>query len=293
VARNWPSRPVERADIYICRLNHLPGESERSLASVAYGNHTTNYQQARAFGGPGLLRFTQPNFQIEIRMVLNSVGKGWEVQQMERINEARLRCLLVSSKDSVHLKTVVAMLHAKGIQTEGGLHRPWRSTSFESSVMVSLEVHPKASVLYKELETPPGTGPTLVSSPAPSSLMERGNRKFLPEFFARPKQPGPTDSGRFWGKSARLPRSEIKSNWLRLNSDRDPLRIAGDSCTHHPNFYLVRLSDIDAALEEGSIPILIRCAVTSPVNEPSLRCPHRRWYICSPLTLPKPLLHGK
>jgi hypothetical protein len=135
-------------------------------------------------------------------MVLNSVGKGWEVQQMELINEARLRCLLVSSKDAAHLKTVAAMLHAKGIQTQEGLHRPWRSSSFESSVMVSLEDHPKASVLYKELETSPGTGPTLVPSPAPSRLMERGKRKFLPEFFARPKQPGPTDSGRFWGNRA-------------------------------------------------------------------------------------------
>jgi hypothetical protein len=58
-------------------------------------------------------------------MVLNSVGKGWEVQQMELINETRLRCLLVSSKDAAHLKTVVAILHAKGIQTQEGLQRPW------------------------------------------------------------------------------------------------------------------------------------------------------------------------
>jgi hypothetical protein len=113
------------------------------------------------------------------------------------INEARLQYLLVSSKDPAHLKTVVAMLHAHGIQTEEGLHRPWRSASFESSVMVSAEDHPKASVLYKELEIPPGTGPTLVSSLAPASLLERGKRKFLLEFFARSKQPEPTTSGHF------------------------------------------------------------------------------------------------
>ena len=58
---------------------------------------------------------------------------------MEWINESRLRCLLVSSKDPAHLKTVVAMLHAHGIQTEEGLHRPWRSASFEPSVTVSPE----------------------------------------------------------------------------------------------------------------------------------------------------------
>jgi hypothetical protein len=48
------------------------------------------------------------------------------------------------------------MLEAHGIQTEEGLHRPWRAASFESSVMVSLKDHPTASVLYKELEIPPG-----------------------------------------------------------------------------------------------------------------------------------------
>jgi hypothetical protein len=43
------------------------------------------------------------------------------------------------------------MLQAHGIQSEEGLHRPWRSAAFESSVMVSLDDHPKASALYKEL----------------------------------------------------------------------------------------------------------------------------------------------
>jgi hypothetical protein len=149
-------------------------------------------------GGPDPFRFTQPpNFQIETRMIPSSVVKGWGVTKMEWINEARLRCLLVSSKDPAHLKTVVAMLHAHEIQTEEGLHRPWRSASFESSIMVSPEDYPKASVLYKELEIPPGTGPALVSSLAPPRLMERGKRKLLPEFFAKPKKPEPTDFGRY------------------------------------------------------------------------------------------------
>jgi hypothetical protein len=69
------------------------------------------------------------------------------------------------------------MLHKHGIQTEEGLHRPWRSTNFESSIMVSPEDHPKASVLCRELDVLPGTG---TSSLAPSRLMERGTRKFLP-----------------------------------------------------------------------------------------------------------------
>jgi hypothetical protein len=116
---------------------------------------------------------------------------------MEQIDEARLRCLLVSSKDPTHLRTVVAMLQAHGIQTEEGLHRPWHSVTFESSVMVLLEDHPKASALYKELQIPPGSGRMLASSPAPSRRMESGKRRFLPEFFARRKQPESTDSGRF------------------------------------------------------------------------------------------------
>jgi hypothetical protein len=37
---------IERADIYMSRLNHLPGESERSLAFVAYRKHARACQQA-------------------------------------------------------------------------------------------------------------------------------------------------------------------------------------------------------------------------------------------------------
>jgi IS66 Orf2 like protein len=69
--------------------------------------------------------------------VPGSVGKGWGVQQKEWINEARLRRLVVSSKDPAHLKTVATMLHANGIQTEEVLRRLWRSASFESLVILS------------------------------------------------------------------------------------------------------------------------------------------------------------
>jgi hypothetical protein len=83
---------------------------------------------------------------------------------MTRISEARLRCLLVSSDDPARMKTVAAMLHAQGIQTEEGLHRPWRSGRFESSILVSAEDYSKASVLFKEFEIAPHPGPALVSS---------------------------------------------------------------------------------------------------------------------------------
>jgi hypothetical protein len=63
--------------------------------------------------------------------------------------------------------------------------------------MVSPEDYPEALVFYKKFEIPPGTGPTLVSSLAPSRLMERGKRKLLPEFFAKPKKREPTDFGRY------------------------------------------------------------------------------------------------
>jgi hypothetical protein len=121
---------------------------------------------------------------------------------MEWADETHLRCLLVCSKDLAHLKAVVAMLHDHGIQTEEGLHRPWRSDSFEPSVMVAPGDFLTASVLYEESEIFPGNGPTLVSSLAPSRLAEGGKRKFLSEFFARRKQPEPTDSGRSWENRA-------------------------------------------------------------------------------------------
>jgi hypothetical protein len=169
------------------------------LVFVAYRNQL-HYRQARPGTEP--LGFTQPNFEIENRLIVSSVGKGWGVRQMEQITQARLQCLLVSSKDAAHVKAVVAILEAHGIQTEEGLHRPWRAAGFESSVMVSLKDHATASVLYKELEFPPGTGPALVSSSAQSRIMKSGKRKLLPEFFARRKQPGPTASGRFWENRA-------------------------------------------------------------------------------------------
>jgi hypothetical protein len=121
---------------------------------------------------------------------------------MDWADETRSRCLLVSSKDSAHLKTIIAMLHDHGIQTEEGLHRPWRSDNFEPSIMVALEDFLRASGLYKELEIAPATGPTLVSSLASSRLTEHGQRKLLPEFFARHKQPEPTNSGRSWENRA-------------------------------------------------------------------------------------------
>ena len=115
---------------------------------------------------------------------------------MECADETRSRCLLVSSKDSAHLKTVIAMLHDHGIQIEEGLHRPWRSASFESSIMVAPEDFLRASALYDDLRISPVTSPTLDSSLAPSRRTERGKRKLLPDLFSKPKQPRPTDSGR-------------------------------------------------------------------------------------------------
>ena len=121
---------------------------------------------------------------------------------MEWVDETRLRCLLVSSKDPAHLKTVIGILHNHGIQAEEGLHRPWRSDSFEPSVMVAPEDFVTASVLYKESEIVPETGPTFVSSLAPPRLMERGKRKFLRGFLAKPKQPEPINSARSWENRA-------------------------------------------------------------------------------------------
>jgi hypothetical protein len=121
---------------------------------------------------------------------------------MDWAEETRLRCQVVSSKDPAHLKTVIGILHDDGIQTEEGLHRPWRSDSFEPSVMVAPEGFLTASVLYKESEIVAGTGPTLVSSLVPPRPMERGKRKFLPGFFAKPKQPEPINSARSWENRA-------------------------------------------------------------------------------------------
>jgi hypothetical protein len=116
---------------------------------------------------------------------------------MEWADETCSRCLLVSSQDSAHLKTVIAMLHDHGIQTEEGLHRPWRSASFESSVMVAPEDFFRASVLYKELDVSAGIEPSLVPNSASSMLLEPEKRRLSLDFFAKPKQPKATDLGRY------------------------------------------------------------------------------------------------
>ena len=52
-------------------------------------------------------------------------------------------------------------------------------------------------MLYKELEIPAGIEPTLVPNLASSMLMERGERRVSPDFFAKPKQPEPIVFGRY------------------------------------------------------------------------------------------------
>jgi hypothetical protein len=116
---------------------------------------------------------------------------------MEWVDETRLRCLLVSSKDRALLKTVTGVLHDHGIQTEEGLHRPWRSATFESSVMVTPEDFLRASVLYKELEVSAGIESSLVPNSASSMLLEPEKRRLSLDFFAKPKQPKATDLGRY------------------------------------------------------------------------------------------------
>jgi hypothetical protein len=83
---------------------------------------------------------------------------------MDWANGTRWRCLLISSKNPAYRKSVIAMLHANGIQTEEGLHRPWGAAGFESAIMVSSEDFSKASALYNELETPAGANFMVVSS---------------------------------------------------------------------------------------------------------------------------------
>jgi hypothetical protein len=116
---------------------------------------------------------------------------------MEWVDETCSRCLLVSSKDPAHLKTVVGMLHDHGIQTEEGLHRPWRAATFESSVMVAPEDLLRASVLYEELGASAGIEPAPVPNSASSMLLEPGKRRLSIDFFAKPKQPKATDFGRY------------------------------------------------------------------------------------------------
>jgi hypothetical protein len=123
---------------------------------------------------------------------------------MEWKNEVRVRRVLVSSQDPAHLKTVIAMLHAHGIQTEEGLHRPWHSAAFESSVLVSPEDYPEASVLYKESGIPAEIEPTLLPNLASSRRTERGKGELSSDFVAKPKQPEPTDFGRYLKNRASL-----------------------------------------------------------------------------------------
>jgi hypothetical protein len=89
---------------------------------------------------------------------------------MEWANGTRWRCLPVSSKNPAHVKSVIAMLHANGIQTEEGLHRPWRAAGFESAIMISPEDFPKATVLYNELQTLAGANFMVVSSPGSTGV---------------------------------------------------------------------------------------------------------------------------
>jgi hypothetical protein len=66
---------------------------------------------------------------------------------MEYNRETHLQCLLVSSKYPPHLRSIVAMLHANGIQFEEGLHRRWGSDEIVPALMVSIEDYPRASAL--------------------------------------------------------------------------------------------------------------------------------------------------
>ena len=115
---------------------------------------------------------------------------------MEWINEARLRCLLVSSQDPGHLKTVVAMLHAHGIQTEEGLHRPWRSASFESSVYGLARGLSKGLSALRGIRNSARDWPYARLKLGTIEADGAWKAKAFPEFFARHKQPEPTDSGR-------------------------------------------------------------------------------------------------
>jgi hypothetical protein len=73
--------------------------------------------------------------------------------------------------------------------------------------------------------------------------------------------------------------------WRRGNGDRDLSRVIAENfCRQHPNFYLLISMP---PLKNAPSPILIRCAVTSPVNEPSLRMSTRSLAYMLPLTLPK------
>jgi hypothetical protein len=78
---------------------------------------------------------------------------------MQYSSESRSQCLLVSSKYPPHLRSVVAMLHANGIETEESLHRLWGSDEFVPALLVSMEDYPRASALADSI------GPTLRVTP--------------------------------------------------------------------------------------------------------------------------------
>jgi hypothetical protein len=69
---------------------------------------------------------------------------------MELATEIHWRRLPVS-KDPAHLQRVIELLRSHSIPTEEGLHRPWRSGSFEPALMVASEHYARASALAGEL----------------------------------------------------------------------------------------------------------------------------------------------
>jgi len=66
---------------------------------------------------------------------------------MDYRSEAGVQCLLVYSKYPPHLRSVLSMLHAHGIQAEEDLHRLRGSDELVPALMVSLEDYPRASDL--------------------------------------------------------------------------------------------------------------------------------------------------
>jgi hypothetical protein len=63
---------------------------------------------------------------------------------MANSSEARVQCLLVSSKHPSHLRSVMSILHAHCIHAEEGLHRPWGSDELVPALMVSIEDYSRA-----------------------------------------------------------------------------------------------------------------------------------------------------
>jgi hypothetical protein len=78
---------------------------------------------------------------------------------MKYDNHIHSKCLLVSSEYPAHLRSVLAILHANGIQVEEGIHRRWGSDEFVPALMVSMEDYSRASALADSV------GPTLRVTP--------------------------------------------------------------------------------------------------------------------------------